>query len=86
MLPLTSSSSSSSVPPSIEVWLCLHYPWPFARSASTHFDRVYCGKCKATFLFEQVPGAAKKPAPKSAAAAPEPEPAAPSKGGKKGKE
>ncbi|KAF5836517.1 ribosomal protein S27a component of cytosolic 80S ribosome and 40S small subunit [Dunaliella salina] len=52
---------------------------------ATHFDRVYCGKCTATFLFEQVPGGAKKPAPKPAAAAPEPEPAAPAKGGKKGK-
>jgi small subunit ribosomal protein S27Ae len=50
---------------------------------ATHFDRVYCGKCATTFLYEQVPGG-KKPAAKAAAAAPAAEAAAPAKG-KKGK-
>lgn len=50
---------------------------------ATHFDRVYCGKCSTTFLYEQIPGG-KKPAPKPAAAA-APAAEAPKAAGKKGK-
>lgn len=49
---------------------------------AAHFDRVYCGKCATTFLYENVPGGAKKAAPKAAVVA---EAAAPAKAGKKGK-
>ncbi len=51
---------------------------------ATHFDRVYCGKCSTTFLFEQVPGGKKPAAGKPAAAAAEAEAPAAAKG-KKGK-
>ncbi len=51
---------------------------------ATHFDRVYCGKCSNTFVYE---GGAPTGAPKKAAAAPAAAaaaPEAPAKG-KKGK-
>ncbi|KAG2502066.1 hypothetical protein HYH03_000560 [Edaphochlamys debaryana] len=51
---------------------------------ATHFDRVYCGKCGNTFVYEGGAPTGAKPkqaAPAAAAAAPE----APAKGGKKGK-
>ena len=47
---------------------------------ATHYDRVYCGKCGTTFVYEgKAPGA--PPPPKAKAAATE-EAAAPAKGGK----
>ncbi len=50
---------------------------------AAHYDRVYCGKCGTTFLYEQVPGG-RKPPPKAAAApaADAAAAAAPAKGGK----
>lgn len=51
---------------------------------ANHFDRVYCGKCGTTFLFEPSQIKAKpKPVEKSAAPAEEAKKAAPAKGKKK---
>ncbi|KAL6754841.1 ribosomal protein S27a component of cytosolic 80S ribosome and 40S small subunit [Haematococcus lacustris] len=51
---------------------------------AAHWDRVYCGKCSTTFLYEQVPGGLKKPPPpKPAAAVEAAAPAKPAKGKKK---
>lgn len=49
---------------------------------ATHYDRVYCGKCGSTFVYEgKAPGAPPPPKPKAVV-----EEAAPVKGGgKKGK-